>query len=191
MFKQAKNYVFLLAVYLVGILIGGIYTPDVINYAKQFDAFKNAEQISYQYKIDDSWIDLGSSREINLTNLRQGDYTIELKAKNDLGNTASISKYTFAIKPYWYTSNLAYFIYALLIVGLITILYRFNLNRKLAVAESLRIKELDEVKSKIYANISHEFRTPLTLIKGLSQMLIKKSNDDEHKSLIKGIDKTN
>jgi len=153
--------------------------------------FKNSEQTSYQYKIGETWIDLGSSREINLTNLRQGDYTLELKAKNDLGNTTSISKYTFAIKPYWYTSNLAYFIYVLLIVGLITILYRFNLNRKLAIAESLRIKELDEVKSKIYANISHEFRTPLTLIKGLSNMLSKKSNDTDYKDLIKGIDKSN
>jgi hypothetical protein len=44
MFKQAKNYVFLLAVYLSGILVGGIYTPDVISYMKQFDVFKNAEQ---------------------------------------------------------------------------------------------------------------------------------------------------
>lgn len=50
MFKRAKNYVFLMAVYLSGILIGGIYTPDVIDYAKQFDAFKNAEQDQLQQK---------------------------------------------------------------------------------------------------------------------------------------------
>lgn len=50
MFKRAKNYVLLMAVYLCGILIGGIYTPDVVNYAKQFDAFKNAEQDQVQQK---------------------------------------------------------------------------------------------------------------------------------------------
>ena len=39
-----------MAVYLSGILIGGIYSPDVIKYAKQFDAFKNAEQEQIQQK---------------------------------------------------------------------------------------------------------------------------------------------
>ena len=44
MFKRAGSYVFFMAVYLSGILIGGIYTPDVISYAKQINTFKNVEQ---------------------------------------------------------------------------------------------------------------------------------------------------
>ena len=50
MFKQARSYVFFMAVYLSGILIGGIYTPDVMNYAKQISAFKNVEQQQIQQK---------------------------------------------------------------------------------------------------------------------------------------------
>ena len=44
MFKRAGSYVFYIAVYLSGILMGGIYTPDVISYAKQISANKNIEQ---------------------------------------------------------------------------------------------------------------------------------------------------
>ena len=44
MFKRAGSYVFYIAVYLSGIFIGGIYTPDVISYAKQISANKNIEQ---------------------------------------------------------------------------------------------------------------------------------------------------
>jgi len=50
MFKRARNYVFFMAVYLFGILIGGVYTPDVVSYAKQIDVFKNAEQEQIQQK---------------------------------------------------------------------------------------------------------------------------------------------
>ena len=50
MFKRITNYVFLMAIYLSGILIGGIYTPDVIHYAKQFNASENAEQQQEQVK---------------------------------------------------------------------------------------------------------------------------------------------
>jgi len=50
MLKRAGSYVFFMAVYLTGILIGGIYTPDVITYAKQINAFKNVEPQQIQQK---------------------------------------------------------------------------------------------------------------------------------------------
>ena len=50
MFKQARSYVFFIAVYLSGILIGLIYTPGVISYAKQTNAFKSEEQLPIQQK---------------------------------------------------------------------------------------------------------------------------------------------
>lgn len=43
MFKKARRYVFFLAVYLSGILIGAVYTPQVITYAKQINAQKHHE----------------------------------------------------------------------------------------------------------------------------------------------------
>jgi len=43
MFKQAKRYVFLIAIYLSGIVIGGVYTPQVITYTKQMNAQESIE----------------------------------------------------------------------------------------------------------------------------------------------------
>ena len=50
MFKGAGRYFFLLSIYLSGILIGGIYTPKVIIYAKQLDQYKNIEKQEIQQK---------------------------------------------------------------------------------------------------------------------------------------------
>ena len=55
--------------------------------------------------------------------------------------------------------------------------YQFQLSRKLALADKQRLVELDRVKNRLYTNIAHEFRTPLTLIHGpVSQALTYKTN---------------
>jgi signal transduction histidine kinase/DNA-binding NarL/FixJ family response regulator len=77
------------------------------------------------------------------------------------------------ISPVWYKSFWAYVIYTLLIATGILKLYRFNLSRQLSLVETKKTKELDELKSKMYTNITHEFRTPLTVILGMTQNLKK------------------
>ena len=64
MFKRSVRYVFYISVYLSGILIGGIYTPAVISYAKQFDTLNNAEQEQIQQKQQQL-----KKRKIKLKNL--------------------------------------------------------------------------------------------------------------------------
>jgi hypothetical protein len=50
MFKGAKRYFFLMVIYMSGILIGSIYTPKVIHYAKQIDQYENIEEQKIQQK---------------------------------------------------------------------------------------------------------------------------------------------
>lgn len=150
--------------------------------------FADAESFTYQFKIDEDWIDLGRSREVNLSNLSQGYYNLAVRPVNAFGEKLPTTYYTFKVNPFWYTSNLAIAIYVLLIIALIFAFYKFNLNRKLAVLESKQAKALDEVKSKMYANISHEFRTPLTLIKGFTGMLQKSNGSLPDRDLLQGID---
>ena len=54
--------------------------------------------------------------------------------------------------------------------------YKVRLNEK-ARAQAMRIKEMDDIKSKFFANISHEFRTPLTLIQGPLQQIEEQANE--------------
>ncbi|NND05280.1 MAG: response regulator, partial [Saprospiraceae bacterium] len=78
----------------------------------------------------------------------------------------------------------AYALFLGLILGIIFIIFRFQLNRKLAVAEAHRLRELDQVKTRLYTNITHEFRTPLTIISGMAEQV----RDRPKKRLNEGLD---
>ena len=62
-------------------------------------------------------------------------------------------------------------IYGLLAIGSFYAFYRFQLNRQLTEEKAKRLQELDDFKTKMYTNITHEFRTPLTVIQGMAGQL--------------------
>lgn len=148
--------------------------------------FELPEQSNYSYKLGEDWIDLGTNQEINITNLTQGKYDFKIKACNNFGECNEVN-YNFTVRAPWYKSWLAYFIYSILLITITWLLYRFNLDKKLAVAEKQKAIEFDELKTKMYANISHEFRTPLTLINGLSKVLIEENSNNKNTEKLKGI----
>ena len=148
--------------------------------------FQQPEQTTYAYKLQDEWINLGANQDINITNLTQGKYGFKIKSCNNFGE-CNETNYNFTILSPWYKSWLAYLIYSILLFTIGWLLYRFNLDKKLAVAEKQKAIEFDELKTKMYANISHEFRTPLTLINGLSKVLIEENNGNKNTEKLKGI----
>lgn len=134
--------------------------------------FSNPEKNSYQYKLeplDDEWIDAGHERMVRFANLSPGTYTFEVKASNSDGvwsdKTDSVQ---FTIKPPWWTSWWAYGIYFSIFIFMSDRFYRFQLSRKMAASETRRLKEINQFKNRLFTNITHEFRTPLTVIKGMT-----------------------
>lgn len=137
--------------------------------------FSNPEKNSYQYRLnplDDNWINAGFERTVRYANLPPGSYKFQVKAANSDGvwsdETDSVQ---FTIKPSWWTTWWAYAIYVIMAVFLADRFYRFQLSKRLAVAESARLKELDQVRNSLYSNVTHEFRTPLTVILGMADAL--------------------
>lgn len=126
----------------------------------------------YQYQLDgysEDWIPLGTRREASFTNLAAGNYTLRVKGSNGDGiwnDTPTELKITI-LAP-WYWNWLSKTIYLCLFVGAVIYFYRFQLTRRLAQAEAKRLRELDQVKTSLYTNITHEFRTPLTIILGMA-----------------------
>ncbi len=136
----------------------------------------------YRYKLDsfdEDWIDAGTQRSVRYTNLDPGSYAFRVIAANSDGLWSEEEAVLhFSISPPWWKTWWAYLIFGIGLFAIIFWAYRFQLSRKLAIAESKRLKDINSMKSSLYANITHEFRTPLTVILGLTENLleISKSN---------------
>jgi len=134
--------------------------------------FLHSEKNQYAYQLvgfDQDWQYVGNKREVTYTNLDPGNYTFRVKAANNDGlwNEQPTELQLTILSPWW-ASWWFYSLLILLIAGFTIWLYRFQLKRKLAQAEASRLKEIDRLRTKLYTNITHEFRTPLTIILGMA-----------------------
>lgn len=152
--------------------------------------FSNPEKVRYSYRLegfDKEWQDIGNQRTATFTNLPPGKYRLAVRAANADGVSNKEDAYiSLAIIPPWWLTWWAYGLYALAI-GLLFYAYlryqrrRWRLQADLEARqrEAERLQELDTVKSQLYTNISHEFRTPLTVILGLNDEILRYHQNEE------------
>ncbi len=162
------------------------YKDNILTFEFAALSYRASTKNQYAYKLEgfnDNWIHLGTKREATFTNLDPGEYTLRVKGSNNDGvwNEAGASL-KIIITPPWWKTWWAYAFYTLLLLGAVYVLRRYELNRmrlksqlELEHVEAEKMKELDHLKSRFFANISHEFRTPLTLILGPVEQM--RSND--------------
>lgn len=139
--------------------------------------FSLPEKNQYQYRLlnfDEEWVNSGNINLARYSQLPSGDYDFQVKSSNYDGvwNENPVS-YKFSIQAPWYLTTLAKIIYFILFLAGIYGFYsylkwrlRMRLNLQLQQEEAIRLKRLNDFKSKLYTDVSHEFRTPLTLISG-------------------------
>ena len=150
--------------------------------------FRAPDQIKYRYLldgIDDDWLEIGKRRSVTYSHLPAGTYIFKVQGSNSLGIwNDKVRELTITILPPWYASWYAYLLYAILLGLGIRAYYRYKLEQnKMATQlqfeqnETHRVKELDKIKTDLYTNMTHEFRTPLTVILGMVQHIRRSAAD--------------
>ena len=160
--------------------------------------FGNPSLNEYKYILegfDTDWIQTNSDHRIaNYTNIPAGDYVFKVFGSNENGTWATNpATLEITIYPPWYLSNMALVFYVIFFTVLLSLYGRYTLieirqKRKLEYdrIEKVKEKELNFAKLEFFTNISHELRSPLTLILGPIEKLINKmdslNNEDRLKS---------
>lgn len=167
------------------------------NFSLSFAAlnFTSPQENRYMYKLekfDKDWNYVGALNTAVYTNLDPGKYTFFVKAVSANGNWVSpVTQISVFVRPPFWLTFPAYVFY-LLIIGLVLWLIRRRgiqkLEEKFALEqerrEAERVHEFDQLKIKFLTNLSHEFRTPISLIMGpVDQLLQLETSNNKHGQL--------
>ena len=168
--------------------------------------YSSPQENRYSYKLenfDKEWNYIGQSQTAIYTNLDPGTYIFKVKASSDAGDwTTPITEIKIVVNPPFWRTIYAFILYLFIIVsvllyirhrGIQKLKSKFALEQERIQIQSLieqerleseRIHEFDEMKIKFLTNISHEFRTPISLIIGpIAQLIQQETNSAKYQQL--------
>jgi signal transduction histidine kinase/DNA-binding response OmpR family regulator/ligand-binding sensor domain-containing protein len=147
----------------------------------------------YRYQLEGyerDWIKPTDRRYVRYTNIPPGDYVFKVRAASAWDRWPD-QEITLAITvaPPWWRTLWAYGGYGLCSIACLFGAYRLRLRQiqlkqaaEMEHFQAEHLAEVDKLKSRFFANISHEFRTPLTLILGPAKRLLERSNDEQSRT---------
>ncbi len=137
--------------------------------------------------VDKDW-NGGRQTFASYTDIKPGDYDFEVKTVDFRGVWSEILTLKISIRPPWWQTWWAILFYFLTLAGLGNWFWKTQLNRKLAEQESRRLREMDDLKTRLYANITHEFRTPITLMLSPAEQAIRNFDNLSKNELIQPLE---
>ena len=166
------------------------HSDNIISFEFAALDFRNPKRNQYAYFLkgfDKEWTKTDAAkRYVTYTNLDPGEYVFRVIASNsdEMWNENGVSL-KIIIHPPWWATWWSYMLYGAAIILLVLGVRAYDLKRQrlrhqleLEHEHAVKLEEIDTMKSRFFTNISHEFRTPLTLILGPANKIKTECNDE-------------
>ena len=158
--------------------------------------FSDRSKNQYEYRLDgfdDRWfLTDANNRRITYTNLNPGSYVFRVKAANGIWQEkVAETKIKITVLPPFWKTWWAYLLYFIAIFGLLLFIRKYFIDKE-RLQHEIAIKKLEasntfevaQMKQRFFINVSHEFRTPLTLIAGPVEKLIANIDNLDRNKLL-------
>lgn len=162
-----------------------VFTHRVTNFSIDYSAleFYAHDQLLFSHMLegwDTRWQLPNKSHNVNYSNLPPGNYTLLVRARRSSGEWSDQSRLRITIKPAPWKTWWAYTAYFLAFISIVFLIFSlrfrnqvFKSNLEAGLREREREREINEMKIRFFTNISHEFRTPLSVINGVTSLISK------------------
>lgn len=190
------------------------YKNNAFRFEYAATSFEEAAENLYQYQLngfDAEWSAWTFETKKDYTNLAEGNYNFTVRSKNIYNNIGSEDTYSFTILAPWYRSWWAYLIYLFGAFAMVSLLLQWrskelrkrNTNLEATINkrtleirqknellnhQTKQLVQLNEAKTRLFSNITHEFRTPLTVILGMAETLKSKLNKQDFQNTEKPLE---
>jgi len=167
-------------------------TAKNISISLSTNTYTNLDDTLFYFKIDkdENWTSIAEDHTLNFFELPAGQHKLLLKATHQGVSSTNLIKLNIKMGSYFYQKAWFYLLIFFGIISLlIAIIYTFKHRLNLATSElkqqNIKLSKLDAYKNEFFTNITHEFRTPLTVIKGITQLLKEKQHGEITENLNK------
>lgn len=152
------------------------FSAGRIRFLCGFPSYEMPARRLIQFKLegyDQQWSDWTDENAVEYTGLREGEYAFLARGIDGYGQLSEAARFSFSVTPPWYRSLLAWMVYGALLILLGGLVFRIAIRSeqkkaatRLALANAEKDRAVQALQSRFFTNISHEFRTPLSLILG-------------------------